>query len=184
MSDREPLCDLPPVLRTARLDLVAATAAHLEAELEAPERLGRMLGVRVPAGWPPGLHDHDAIRFFCERLRSGGASAIGWYVWYVVRRAAGKHPAVLVASVGYFGPPEAGTVEIGFSVVDAYRREGIATEAIGALTARALAIPGTKQVLAHTAADNVASRMALRRAGFTETGAGAEPGSRRFAQSP
>lgn len=46
--------------RCARLDLVATTLDHLDAELTDPERLAGLLGVEVPPGWSPGLYDEGA----------------------------------------------------------------------------------------------------------------------------
>lgn len=173
------------MLRTARLDLVATSLAHLEAELAAadgrsPHPLETLLGVRVPASWPPGMYDLDAIRFFRDQRAARGAAADGWYGWYVISRAQDERPAELVAAAGYFGPPEDGMVEIGYSVVPERRGEGIATELIVALSDRALADAAVVCVVAHTDASNIASRAALVRAGFVHTGAGPTPDLLRF----
>jgi ribosomal-protein-alanine N-acetyltransferase len=115
-------------MRTPRLDLIATTLAHLDTELDAPERLAPMLDALVPSGWPPCEYDADAMRFFRERLQAEGASSAGWYGWYAVRRATSGEPATLVAGGGYFGPPNDGRVEIGYSVVESHRGQGFATE--------------------------------------------------------
>ena len=46
------------------------------------------------------------------------------------------------------------------------RGEGYGTELAQALTERALRYPGVRRVIAHVAADNVASHKVLKRAGF------------------
>lgn len=155
----------PGALRTARLDLVPGTIALLEDDLASPERLGEGLGARVPPGWPPGEHDR---------------AAAGWYAWYIVWQGGTDETPVLAGSIGFFGPPREGVVEIGYSVVECFRGRGIASEAITAIAARALALPEVARVIAHTAADNAPSQGALRRAGFHDAGPGAEPGVRRF----
>ncbi len=177
----------PPALslHTSRLDLIATTLVHLDAELAAqegasPHPLEALLGARVPASWPPGLYDIDAIRFFRDRLIEAGPSMVGWYGWYATLRGEDGAPPVLVACGGYFGPPAEGILEIGYSVVPEYRGQGIASELIAALTQRAFLTPGVERVLAHTTGDNVASQRALRRAGFVERGPGEEPGTIRF----
>ena len=167
-------------MRTARLDIVPATIAHYEDELEAPEKLGRRLGAQVFPGWPPGEHDRGAIEFFLARTRELGDAAAGWFAWYIVLRGEGGAPDALAGSIGYTGPPQGGTAEIGYSVVESFRGRGIATEAILAMTARALGMPGIARVIAHTAEGNAPSQGALRRAGFRDAGPGAEPGMRRF----
>ncbi|MCC6558779.1 MAG: GNAT family N-acetyltransferase [Polyangiaceae bacterium] len=168
-------------IRTARLDLIVTTVEHLRAELDAPELLGGLLGAEVPAGWPPGLYDRDAMSFFLAQATERGEEAVGWYGWYAVRRAAGGEGALLVASGGYFGPPSAdGTVEIGYSVVPEARGQGYATEVAGALTERALAWSGVERVVAEAHESNAGSVKVLSRCGFQRVGPGREAGHWRF----
>lgn len=166
--------------QTARLDLVAASVEHLRAELESFERLGEVLGAEVARGWPPGVYDQDAMRFFLDRLLSDGDEAVGWYGWYGVRRAAPGQSALLVAAAGYMGPPSEGAVEIGYSVVGAERGAGYATEVAEGLAARALAMPGIERVLAEVHALNTASLKVLGKCGFRQIGPGREKDHLRF----
>lgn len=163
-------------IETARLNLIPTTLEHLEAELNAPEQLGELLGAVVPASWPPGLYDRDAMQFFHAKLTEGGDAAVGWYGWYAIQKAAECCPATLVACGGYFGPPADGVAEIGYSVAPEFRRRGFASEMIKALVSRAFATRGVSRVVAETAADNMASRRALEKCGFRVSGAGREPG--------
>jgi RimJ/RimL family protein N-acetyltransferase len=167
---------------TARLRLLAATVEHLEEELQTPGRLSELLGAVVPAGWPPGLYDRDAMAYFHVRLTEGGPTGVGWYSWYAIRRATADAPAVLVASGGYFGPPGLdGSVEIGYSVVPDYCGQGYATELVGALTNRALGLACVRRVVAEVHERNVASMKVLERCGFVRVGTGRETGNARFA---
>jgi ribosomal-protein-alanine N-acetyltransferase len=168
-------------MRTARLDLVAATLKHLDAELESPQRLKEVLGAEVLSTWPPGEYDRYAISYFHDRLSEAGEGAAVWYVWYAIRRATFGDPAILVACGGYFGPPSAdGTVEIGYSVVPEWRRHGFATEMVLALTERAFDVLTVRRILAETAVDNAASIGVLTRCGFRRMGTGREPYFDRF----
>lgn len=163
-----------------RLTLVAATLEHVRTELEAPERLARLLDAEVPDEWPTGEYDRDAMEFFRARLEEGGETAAGWYGWYALRAGDADGPRALVGA-DYFGPPgEDGVVEIGYSVVPRWQRRGYASEIVDALVARAFELPHVTRVIAHTTPANAASVGVLRRCGFTHTGAGAEPGSIRF----
>src|SRR5512143_796698 len=72
------------IIRTPRLDIVATTLARLDAELTArdsaaPHPLAVLLDARVPASWPPGTYDVDAMRFFRERLIADGPAGV-WLV--------------------------------------------------------------------------------------------------------
>lgn len=169
------------ILRTSRLDLIAATLSHVEAELDAPSRLGSLLGAEVPEGWPPGEYDHDAQEFFRECLERGGDGVVGWYGWYAIRRAEAASPARLVGAGGFLGPPAPeGEVEIGYSLLPQARGQGLATELVRALLEWALTHPEIQRVVAHTAEGNEASAAVLTRAGFSPAGPGAEPGTLRF----
>jgi ribosomal-protein-alanine N-acetyltransferase len=171
-------------VQTRRLDLIATTLAHIEVELERPERLGAMLSAIVPEGWPPGEYDRDAMEFFRAKLSEGGAAAEGWYGWYGVRRATQSDPAaVVVGGAGFLGPPSAdGDVELGYSTVPQFRGHGFATEMSQALVERALSTAGVLRVLAHTNDDNPASIAVLERCGFRREGTDAETGRIRFAR--
>jgi len=156
------------LIKTPRLNLIAATPELLIAELTSRWKLGAALNAIAPEDWPPGENDQDAIEFFYERLMSGGKLAEGWYGWYAVMRSVASGDEALVASVGYFGPPDAdGVVEIGYSVSENWRRCGIATEIVGALVENAFSRQA-KTVIAHTHPDNLPSINVLRRSGFVD----------------
>jgi RimJ/RimL family protein N-acetyltransferase len=169
-------------IRTERLDLVAATLAHLDSELKSPSELGAILCARVPDGWPPGEYDRPAIEFFRARLAEETDGA-GWYTWYAVERSPHGQCATVVGAGGYFGPPTRGSVEIGYSVLPAFRGRGFATELVAALVSRAFSTPGVISIIAHTQADNLGSITVLERCGFAPVGPGQEPGTVRYAQS-
>ncbi|UFH56041.1 GNAT family N-acetyltransferase [Spirosoma sp. KNUC1025] len=138
----------------------------LQAELVSPHQLGKLLNVAIPSDWPPGEYDQDAMQFFLNQLLAGGEEAIGWYGWYVIAYPTADTPATLVSSCGYFGPPIAGTVEIGYSVSSEWQRQGIATEMVGVLVNHAWKQNGVQRIIAHTVFDNVASIGVLTKNGF------------------
>jgi ribosomal-protein-alanine N-acetyltransferase len=166
--------------RTARLELIAATLDLVQAELAGPEALGDLLGVPVPASWPPGEYDQEALQFFTAVLVSGGPAAIGWYNWYAISLNAEGRREALIAGAGYLGPPADGVVEIGYSVVPEARGRGFATEIVEALTTRALSVDSVHRVIAHTMDANTSSQRVLRRCGFLPAGPGEQPGLIRF----
>ena len=168
------------LLRTKRLDLVAATLDHLEAELATPSTLGLLLGVDIPTGWPPGEYDRHALEFFHAQLKAGGADHLGWYTWYALTRNPQGQRESLVAGAGYLGPPSDGTAEIGYSVVPSAQRNGYATEIVAALVDNAFSLPSISQVIAHTSDANAGSTQVLLRCGFERVGAGTEPQSIRY----
>lgn len=172
------------ILFSPRLSLVAATLRQVEAELTGPRSLGLLLGVAVPASWPPGEYDRNAQEYFRDRLAAASPADAGWFGWYAISESAPFTSPTLVAAAGFLGPPDPdGTAEIGYSVVPEATGLGYATEAVKALLAWALG-NGASRVVAHTTPSNAASVGVLRRCGFVEEGPGAEPGSVRFVSKP
>ena len=85
---------------------------------------------------------------------------------------------MVVGGVGFKGSPNAtGEVEIGYAVVRAQRRRGLAVEAAAALVAWAFCDTRVGRVLARCQADNVASVHVLERLGFTPLGDGSANGA-------
>ena len=163
------------IIRTRRLDLVPATLALVDADLQSPEALTRLLGAFVPASWPPGEYDRSAMEFFRARL-SENPDTVGWYGWYAVHRPDAPAAAVLIGAGGYFGPPGAdGVVETGYSIVPESRALGFATELVQALVSRAFSVPGVVRVIAHTSPANIGSVTVLERCGFSVVGPGSDP---------
>lgn len=154
-------------LFTARLELVAATFEHACAELESIASLASLLEAQIEPDWPPGEYDRPAQEFFRDRLKESGPDAVGWYSWYVLYRPNPSQPSVLIGAGGYFGPPSVGgEVEIGLSVMPAWRGMGFATEIASALIKNALADTRVRGVIAHTTPANVAARTLLDKCGF------------------
>ncbi len=164
-------------LRTPRLELIAATIPSSEAELADQVEFSRLLGAAVPAEWPPETAA-DALPLFLGWLREH-PEWHGWLAWYAVRVDGAER--TLVGGCGFLGGPDAtGMVEMGYSVLPQFQRQGIATEMVAALTAWAFTHAAVSCIEAETSPENAGSWRALSRAGFTAAGEGREPGSVRL----
>lgn len=168
-------------LRTGRLELVGCSAGLLRAEGDDRARFAELLDARVPADWPPELYDDDARRFGL-RMVEDAPDDEGWWFYYLVRVPGGGDGArEVVGTMGYKGPPaDDGTVEVGYSVLAAHRRQGYATEALGALLERAFAFPGVTRVIAETYPELEPSIGVLEKCGFAFVGEGSEERVIRF----
>ena len=93
-----------------------------------------------------------------------------WGHRQVVERASG----LVVGGIGFFGPPRAGEVEIGYGIVPSRQGRGYATEALRAMIAMAWADARVRTVVAGTDPGNVASQRVLGKAGFRRTAATGE----------
>lgn len=171
---------IPLITHTPRLLLLAASRALLTAELHKPQYFPVLLGAALPADWPTGEYDRDAMQFFLEQLTAGGRTAAGWYGWYALRKATDEAPRTLVGAGGFMGPPDAlGGVEIGYSVAADWRGQGLAQELVAGLIQQAAATGLVRHLVAHTDADNLAAQRVLLRNGFAPAGP-VPDGRRRF----
>lgn len=169
-------------LVTHRLRLVPATVELVRAELNGNAALAQALGAVVPANWPPEtLAEVTPLFLDCLEREPGD---VGWYGWYGLLSDVEPGALVLGASGGFKGPPENGTVEIGYAVLPQFQGRGYATEMVLAMTGWALAQPGVECVMAEVMTGNSASLRVLAKAGFEPAGDGEEPGSLRFVFCP
>lgn len=91
-----------------------------------------------------------------------------WGLWLVIYRPV----RMVVGAVGFRGPADAtGVVSIGYAIVAAHRRRGLATEASAALIDRAFGEPRVGCVQATCGADNAPSIKLLCKLGFVLQGA-------------
>jgi RimJ/RimL family protein N-acetyltransferase len=163
------------ILETDRLELIAATPESLRAELQSPARLAALLGVWVPEVWPPPLNSVETVEYSLQFLE-GAPGRAGWMAWYFVR----KDGRVLVGQGGFCGVPNGGTVEIGYSILEAHQGNGYATEAVRSLIEHAVSVAQVETVTAQTFAELTPSIRVLEKLGFRFAGPGAEAGAIRY----
>jgi len=145
-------------LATERLELRPLPAEAAAALPDDRETASRLAGAALAPDWPA-----QELRDVLPRQTR--AATFG--IWVMIER----ETTTIVGDVGFHGPPdEAGTVEIGYSVVADRRRRGYATEAARAMVAWALAQPGVREVVAGCERTNDASIRTLERLGFVRTG--------------
>lgn len=163
-------------ITTPRLRLVPATARLVKLEIERLSEFFDQLGVEPISDWPSD-NLANVLPFFLDQLTSD-ATVEGWLAWYWLLPT--PRSVQLVGGGGFKGRPADGKVEIGYETRIAYRRQGIATEAVSAHVRWALNQPGVTHVLAETREDNQGSRGVLTKLGFTLVGDGSESGLLRY----
>ena len=142
--------------------LVVADAPLLDAALEGPRALERVLGAEVVDGWEVFPHAIERVRG--ELGRDPGSARWGSRLF-----VAGEPPA-LVGWGGFKGPPHDGAVELGYAIAPAREGRGLATEAVRAMLREAFADPAVRAVIAHTLPEPGPSPRVLVKAGFAFTG--------------
>jgi ribosomal-protein-alanine N-acetyltransferase len=146
---------------TRRLDLFPCSAEVARAVISDKAGVGTLLGVRVPGGWP-ARDLREFLPCYAQQLEAN-PSLLGWGIWLMAHRAG----RVLIGDLGFKGKPDReGTVEIGYSVVPAYRRQGYGFEAVQALVGWAFAQQNVRRITAECSPDNAPSVRILERLGM------------------
>lgn len=164
-------------IKSRRLNLIAATADLIKLGIAGREFLSEALGVSVPQSWPPDLYGSAAMRFALTQL--GNESEQGWSFWYLVTA---KEPGELAGICGFKGRPDKrGSVEIGYSILKNFQRQGYASEAVEKLVGWAFSHYNVNEVCAETFPHLLQSIRVLEKNGFKRAGAGSETGVIRYA---
>ncbi|MGX5656455.1 GNAT family N-acetyltransferase, partial [Geodermatophilus nigrescens] len=150
--------------------LVPVTVGLLDAAIAGDDALARALGQAVVPGW---VTFREALRATRDALAVSPGSA----TWGARLFLAGEPPE-LVGWGGFTGPPDGGVVEIGYEIAGSRQGRGLATAAVRAMVAEALADERVARVVAHTLPVPNASTRVLDKAGFTFDGDAREDGER------
>lgn len=81
-------------------------------------------------------------------------SLLGWHAWCVVQ----KDHNIIIGDVGFKGPPDInGAIKIGYSIIPAYRNQGLAKEAVKAMIETVSKDPSVRKITAEVLALNIPS---------------------------
>lgn len=153
-------------IHAERLDLVWLSPALIDATLAGDlPRAARLLGCPLPPGWPGD--DAALLRLRRDQMRRDPAAAPWLLRALVVRGPAQK----MIGHINFHGPPDAdGTVELGYTVLPARRRQGYATEAVRAMCAWAAREHPIRRYRLAISPANEPSLALARKLGFRHTG--------------
>lgn len=142
------MTDEPLVTLTdGRLLAIAGTQAMMAFELAHDPGVFTLLQTPPPPSWPPDLNDDDSFGHFLNALRTD-KQARSWGLYYLIDLKAGRR---LVGCGGFVAPPDdKGAVEIGYSILADYRRQGYATGLCRLLIDFAFKDDRTNMVIANT----------------------------------
>jgi [ribosomal protein S5]-alanine N-acetyltransferase len=163
---------------TEHINLIPTTVDLARAELADHDQFSRLLGAAVPDNWPPASIV-DTLPLFLRWLEAA-PDRVGWYGWYALIRDDDESHLVLAGNGGFMGPPDAGVIQIGYSVLPQFQRRGYATEMVRGLVRWAFGQQGVDVIVAETEWANPASVRIMEKVGFAAVGPTAEPRGIRF----
>jgi RimJ/RimL family protein N-acetyltransferase len=166
------------LLKTRRLLLRSATPELAAADLRSRSDFSRLLNAHIPENWPPPLNDDNSKTFTLTYLEEN-PDAAGWSAWYFLLPGSdGNSQAVGIG--GFKGRPSRGVVEVGYSIMHAHQRLGLASEAVAVLVDWAFSHPDVELVTAETLPSLPASIRVLEKNAFHWLGRGSEEGVIRY----
>ncbi|MGA7355428.1 MAG: GNAT family N-acetyltransferase [Candidatus Cybelea sp.] len=150
-------------IRTVRLRMAPVTSANagvLWEVLQAPDlRDYQDL---------PDVDRTQFLRVVGARPKRFGAGVVGRFEW-LLYYADGNDDVLGWVSLR-IGDTNRSSAEVGYSVVRAFRGQGIATEAVGALVEEGFTRARLREIRAYCLPENTSSRAVLRHNGFEESG--------------
>jgi [ribosomal protein S5]-alanine N-acetyltransferase len=155
-------------LHTQRLKLVPILPASLRLS---NSDLSRHLAVQVPGIWPPEHWEPHVFDFFDEHYAQA-PHTMAWNRYVVVR----SPTPVLIGTIGGFLKSST-NVEVGYSLLEPWRGQGLATEALAAVLKEILSDNRIQTICAQTFPHLLPSVRVLEKSGFQHIGNGEEEGS-------
>ncbi|HEX6431831.1 MAG TPA: GNAT family N-acetyltransferase [Niastella sp.] len=153
----------PNAIETQRLHLFPLTIPQLELYLKGNDGLEEALGLtRFGRTMVPQVHDR-VKKVTLPKMKEAEADYLFYTFWLVVE----KQSKLIVAEMGFKGPPtNGGQVEIGYGTMPSMRNKGIMTEAVQGLLQWAVSRADINQVLAETHTSNLPSIRVAEKCGF------------------
>jgi RimJ/RimL family protein N-acetyltransferase len=159
-------------IRSERLQLVSMSPDFIEALLDERRPEAEAIGgFKLPDGWPDA-HDRGFVALRLRQMRER-PEIQEWFVYAIVLPN-GDRP--MIGHAGFHGPPginavkDADAVEVGYMILEPYRRRGYATEVVRTLLDWASNKHGIQHFIASISPGNEASLALVRRLGFQEFG--------------
>ena len=156
-------------LQTPRLTILPADIARLEAMVSSAEAFSLVTGCRVAKDFCP--FDGVLVNSLTTMRRASDQERPWWTPRFIVLS---EVPEV-IGLTGFKGPPQGGSVEIGYSIAPAHQNQGFATEAICALASHAARLEGVRMLCAHTLPQVSSSTRVLEKSGFRKVAQVTDP---------
>ena len=160
-------------IKTERLYLVPATVKLYLLELYDRQEFASALKAKVPEEWPPDQITPDLIEEFIGRMKARDRKL--WSFYWLLCQKDSELP-VLIGNGGFL-VHEHETLEIGYSMLSEYQRNGYATEAVRSMLQWASSSFKRARFIAHTNPHFKASIRVLEKNGFSFKGKGQEEGT-------
>lgn len=168
MEGNKALCyfasENPNAVETQRFHLFPLTIGQLELYLKGNDELEKALGLTC-FGRTVDSQVQDRVRnVTLPAMKQAGADYLFYTFWLVVD----DQSKMIVAEMGFKGPPTDGKVELGYGTMPGMQNKGVMTEAVQGMLEWAASREDINQVLAETHVSNLPSIKVIQRNGFEQ----------------
>ena len=147
-------------LETERLSLIHYTLNLVLATIHGHDQLMKQSGLKVSPHWP-GDDFIGILPRVAEQMKDN-PNMSQWSRLIVY-----KKERKIIGEIGGKGDPDkTGIIELGYSIVPAYRSNGLATEAMKTFTDWLISLPTIHTITAQCLPDNIPSIRVLQKANF------------------
>jgi ribosomal-protein-alanine N-acetyltransferase len=163
---------LVPTIITSRLELASMSPSFLEALLSGRQFIAEGIGrLALPRGWPDE-HDERWLRVRLQEMRDDPLLQ-PWLARAMVLKRDRLRP--MVGHIGFHGAPKDGSLELGYTVIQQYRRQGYAFEAALGMMDWASREHGISRFLVSISPENQPSLALADKMGFKRIGEQVDP---------
>lgn len=160
------------LLQTPRLTLIPLQQLHLLVWQKSGRKdLEKMLNLQHNPWKMESFYEQETSQALCDFWIPQTAKFPLDYYWYTNWEIILKSSSCSVGGIGLAGLPDnEGTTEIGYALDEKFRGQGIATEAVQAISEWAFLDSGLHILRAETPVDNAGSQRVLEKNKFQKTG--------------
>jgi RimJ/RimL family protein N-acetyltransferase len=162
------------VLVSSRLRLAAMSMCALRSELSADGRLGSILNAEIGDGWPPEHWEPHVFELLLMAFEADHEQHKRHR--YVLLDRRGMMPLLIGVVNGFVWPERPGEIEIGYSILPTFQRQGNGFEACECYVRFLSETWPTLGLMAQTYPRLIGSVRILERLGFQPDGPGQEEG--------
>lgn len=162
------------LLVSSRLRLAAMSVCALRSELSADGRLGPILNAEIGEGWPPEHWEPHVFELLLTTFEADEEQQKRHR--YVLLDRRGMMPLLIGVVNGFVWPEKPGEIEIGYSILPAFQRQGHGYEACECFVRFLSERWPDHRLMAQTYPRLTGSVSILKRLGFQSDGPGQEEG--------
>jgi len=152
-------------IETERLIAKTLTTDELKEFAISPGNIAVKMNISIPPGEPDAALSDAIVNFLLPGTDGSGPDYLFYTLWLIIE----KQTREMTGSFCFHGKPENRTVEVGYGINPLFRNRGYITEMLTGIIGWVQQRGDIDFLTAETETENIPSKKALEKAGFTLT---------------